>query len=265
MRLGLYRHILKTRFLSSLEYRAELIYEILTSFILIFCTSYLWKALYGDEQNGYVISLNQMLVFLVIVQLLNLLLFSNLPEQINEKIYSGSISIDLIRPFHLWAAWIAEDLGTAISRIVIKGIPLFVFASIMITVPKPVNVTCLFLFLFSTVLCYTLMTSINYIIGLTSVWYMDFGNLGIVARSIIVFLSGSIIPIWFFPDWFQEISSYLPFIYIYQFPVGIYIGKYSGKEILIGLSMQLFWIICALICSVIMWKVVKNKIVIQGG
>ena len=34
---------------------------------------------------------------------MNQLLFSDLPEQINERIYNGSISIDLIRPMQLWA------------------------------------------------------------------------------------------------------------------------------------------------------------------
>jgi ABC-2 type transport system permease protein len=265
VKLRLYGHIIKIRFVSSLEYRTELIYEILTSFALILCVSYLWRALYGNNQGVYVISLDQMLIFMVIAQLLNLLLFSDLPEQINDKIYTGSISIDLIRPFHLWAAWVAEDIGTAISRVIIKGIPLLLFASLIIAVPKPANVTYFLLFSVSTVLSYVLMTCISYMVGLTSIWYMDFGNFGAVARSIIVFLSGSIIPIWFFPDWFQEISSYLPFIYIYQFPIGIYIGKFSGQEILAGLLTQFFWIICGLIGSVLLWRAVKNKIVIQGG
>ena len=29
-----------------------------------------------------------------------------------------------------------------------------------------------------------------------------------------MFLSGSVVPIWFFPEWFQRISARLPFIYI---------------------------------------------------
>lgn len=42
----------------------------------------------------------------------------------------------------------------------------------------------------------------------------------------LVFLSGSVVPIWFFPDWFQRISALFPFIYIYQFPIGLdMVGK----------------------------------------
>ena len=39
------------------------------------------------------------------------MLFSDLPERINKRVYDGNISIDLIRPVPLWAAWVAEDLG----------------------------------------------------------------------------------------------------------------------------------------------------------
>ena len=49
--------------------------------------------------------------------MMNQLLFSDLPERINERVYHGNISIDLIRPLPLWAAWVAEDLGDALSRL----------------------------------------------------------------------------------------------------------------------------------------------------
>ena len=159
----------------------------------------------------------------------------------------------------------ADDLGAAVSRLLIRGVPLVVVASLLIAVPQPASGPLFLWFLLSLGLSYVLMTSISYMVGLTSIWYMDFGNFGLVVRATVVFLSGSVVPIWFFPEWFQRISSFLPFIYIYQFPLGIYIGKYSGAEILEGLATQLLWIAVGVLCAVAMWNLVKKKIVVQGG
>lgn len=238
---------------------------VLTSFVVVVGMSFLWKALYGDQESARAVTLNQMLVYLIAAQTMNQLLFSDLPEQINERIYNGSISIDLIRPMHLWAAWVADDLGAAVSRLLIRGVPLVVVASLLIAVPLPASGPLFLWFLLSLGFSYVLMTSISYMVGLTSIWYMDFGNFGLVVRAAVVFLSGSVVPIWFFPDWFQRISAFLPFIYIYQFPLGIYIGKYSSAEILEGLATQLLWIAVGVLCAAMMWNLVKKKIVVQGG
>ena len=265
MRPRLYGHIVKTRFLSSLEYRTEVAFLVLTSFVVVVGMSFLWKALYGDQETARAVTLGQMLVYLIAAQTMNQLLFSDLPEQINERIYNGSISIDLIRPMHLWAAWVSDDLGAAVSRLLIRGVPLVVVASLLIAVPLPASGPLFLWFLLSLAFSYVLMTSISYMVGLTSIWYMDFGNFGLVVRATVVFLSGSVVPIWFFPEWFQRISSFLPFIYIYQFPLGIYIGKYSTGEILEGLATQLLWIAVGVLCAALMWNLVKKKIVVQGG
>jgi len=265
MRPRLYSHILKTRFLSSLAYRTELVFLILTSFVVVLGMSFLWEALYDDQESGHALTLSQMLVYLIVAQMMNQLLFSNLPERINERVYHGNISIDLIRPVPLWAAWEAEDLGDALSRLLIRGVPLLIVASVLIALPQPASGPLFLWFLVSLGLSYALMTSIGYIVGLTSIWYMDFGDFGKVVRAGVVFLSGSVVPIWFFPEWFQRISSLLPFIYIYQFPIGIYIGKYSIGEILNGLAVQLFWIALGVLGGLLMWNLVKKKIVVQGG
>ena len=50
-------------------------------------------------------------------------------------------------------------------------------------------------------------------------------------KHLIRLLSGSIIPIWFFPDWLADILNLLPFVYIYQLPLDIYIGSATNDEI----------------------------------
>ncbi|OJU08340.1 MAG: hypothetical protein BGN88_13490 [Clostridiales bacterium 43-6] len=96
-------------------------------------------------------------------------------------------------------------------------------------------------------------------------WVIDLGPLGVVKDMIIAFLSGSTVPIWFFPGVFKTIFSFLPFVYIYQFPISIYIGKASVPNALVGLLIQIFWAFLFFLLFLSVNKKAKRHLMIQGG
>ena len=59
-------------------------------------------------------------------------------------------------------------------------------------------------------------------------------------------LSGLVIPIPFFPNYLQKISNYLPFRYISDFPFRLYVGNVSDYEGVVGILIQIIWIIILL-------------------
>jgi ABC-2 type transport system permease protein len=77
--------------------------------------------------------------------------------------------------------------------------------------------------------------------------------------------SGSVIPLWFFPDWLERFAGYLPFQGIYFVPNAIFVGELSGQALLTALLTQVVW---ALICYGLLrfvWAKASMKIVVQGG
>ena len=78
-------------------------------------------------------------------------------------------------------------------------------------------------------------------------------------------LSGSVIPLWFFPEGFRVFLECLPFVNIYQLPLGIYIGRYTFLEMLGRTGLQIFW--CAALWLI--FRAVQKKaaaaVLIQGG
>ena len=86
-----------------------------------------------------------------------------------------------------------------------------------------------------------------------------------VKKHLIRLLSGSIIPIWFFPTWLKAILEALPFAYLYQLPLNIYIGKVTGSEIVIGLFIQLAWLIAEFVLFMYLQNKVTKKVLVQGG
>ena len=73
------------------------------------------------------------------------------------------------------------------------------------------------------------------------------------------------IPIWFMPEWLQQIVNVTPFSSIYFTPVQIYLGQLSGKEIAGKCLLQIVWIVCMYGLGSVLWKRGQRKLVIHGG
>jgi ABC-2 type transport system permease protein len=64
---------------------------------------------------------------------------------------------------------------------------------------------------------------------------------------VIAFLSGQLIPITFFPDSFARVLKILPFSYTNFYPIYMFMGKLSSKEVVVALFIQLVWAVVLLI------------------
>jgi ABC-2 type transport system permease protein len=83
--------------------------------------------------------------------------------------------------------------------------------------------------------------------------------------QLIRILSGSFVPLWFFPQWVQKVSAFLPFIYIYQTPLSIYIGKINVKQAFQSMLIQFVWILILSFILSRIWKKACRMVTVQGG
>ena len=78
-------------------------------------------------------------------------------------------------------------------------------------------------------------------------------------------LSGSIIPIWFFPAGVAKVLSCLPFVYIYQLPLSIYIGRGDRVEHLWQMQIQFVWLLVLTGIFFFAQHRITRKVMVQGG
>ena len=86
-----------------------------------------------------------------------------------------------------------------------------------------------------------------------------------IMQAIVNLLSGTLIPIAFFPKWAQTITNFLPFSSAIYTPSMIYLGKINGISILLALGLQLFWGVVLMIIAKKMWKSLIKTLTILGG
>lgn len=264
-KVRVYKQIIKTGIIRSLTYKFHVYSNILMQVIIMACSACFWKALFRNTDTLKGVNVDTMLVYTVISSVISIVLSSDVEWRIMRCVEKGTIAIDMIRPVNPFSIYFAEDIAALISLFFQNIIPILIIASLIIGVPAPVSSSAFLLFVLSLVMAYVINWFIAVLFGMISFSAIQISSLFQVKKHLIRLLSGSIIPIWFFPGWLRNILSALPFAYLYQLPLDIYIGKAAGEEIVKGLAIQFIWMIVLAGLFLYCEKRVQKKIMVQGG
>ncbi len=78
-------------------------------------------------------------------------------------------------------------------------------------------------------------------------------------------LSGVYAPLWFFPDWFVTLSSFLPFQATLSVPLSLYVGRIPLSDAAFQLTVQAGWILVLALFTRFLWRRAALRVVSQGG
>ena len=263
--IKVYIQVMKTRIIRSLTYKFEVYGNILMQSIIMLAGAFFWKALFKNSDSVQGVSVDTMMVYTVISSMISVILTTNIERRITESVQKGTIAIDMMRPINVFSIFLAEDIAGVIALIFQNLIPIFVIGSLMVGVPKPASAVSLALFMLSLSLAFWINWFLAALFGMIAFWTINMDALIQVKKHLIRLLSGSIIPIWFFPDWLKNILECLPFAYLYQMPLDIYIGRYTVSSLTRGLGVSTVWFVGLMILFMYMQKRVTAKVMIQGG
>src|SRR3954468_24707431 len=193
-------------------------------------------------------------------------------QELALRIRDGSIATDLARPIHPQRYWLAFDLRRAPYHFVFRGVPPFVLRAIPPFVlgalvfdlhyPAP---WLYLVFLLSLTLAVVISLGFRLLYNSAAFWLIDYRGILTVALVFSLFFSGMVIPIAFFPHWLATLSYALPFAAIIQLPVNVYLGKYTGLELVGILALQAAWALALLGLARLVIAAGTRKLVIQGG
>lgn len=264
-RAKVYNQIIKTGIIRNLTYKFEVYGNILMQTIIMIASAYFWKALFRNADSVQGVTVDTMLIYTVVSSMISIILSSDVESRIMKSVEKGTIAIDMMRPINVFSIFFAEDIAKLVSLFFQNLLPVFIIGSLIIGVPKPTSALAFILFLISLTMAYFINWFIAVMCGMISFWAINMSALFQVKKHLIRLLSGSIIPIWFFPDWLQNILNALPFAYLYQLPLDIYIGRAQSSEIAKGMLVQFAWLAVVSILFAICEKRVIRKVMIQGG
>ena len=262
---GVYLQVYKMQIIRSLTYKFDVYGNILMQLIIMAANSFFWKAIFRNSTTMKGVTVDTMLTYTVISSILSILLTTNVERRLNNSVRKGTIAIDMMRPINLYGIFLAEDLAAVTALIFQNALPVLLIGCLLIKVPAPASATSLVWFLISITMAFCINWLFAVIFGMWSFVSMEMDAMIQLKKHLLRLLSGSIIPVWFFPGWLRNILQLFPFVYLYQLPLDIYIGKCDRATLIKGLCVQGLWIVVLLACFLFLQNRISKRVMIQGG
>lgn len=251
--------------IKSLTYEFTVYGNIIMQTIIMITSAYFWRALYKNKDMVAGVGVDSMLTYVIMSSLLSVLLFTNVERRIQGSVEKGTVAVDMMKPVNLFGIYFAEDAGSIIALIFQNMLPVFIIGSLMIRRPVMEDVTLLPLFLLSVLASIVINWLIAALFGMIAFTAINIDALVQVKKHLLRLLSGSIIPLWFFPDGVRKVLEAFPFVYIYQPPLSIYIGKGSVEEHIAQMKIQVLWGIVLGSLFIMASRRATKKVMVQGG
>jgi len=248
-----------------LAYRAALIAGLATNLFFGFLRAAVLVALYGSQTVVSGISLEGAITYTGITQaIIGYLSLFNWYELMNS-VYTGAIATDLLKPVNYYRLWLAQDLGRALAQLFLRGVPIIVIYALVFEITTPAFLYQWLAILISMLLAWNISFSWRFLLNLSSFWIPN--AVGILRFGFLVswFFSGFLMPIRYFPEWFQRLCYLTPFPHLINTIVEIYLGVVDGPELINILILQICWALGLMGVCYWVLKAGIRRLVILGG
>ncbi|WP_327085066.1 ABC-2 family transporter protein [Nonomuraea sp. NBC_01738] len=178
---------------------------------------------------------------------------------LTERIRSGDIALDLVRPASLQAWSLAEDLGRAAYLLLVRSVPPTIVGALLFGIKAPADAAA---FTAAFLLGVLVSFGLRYLVALTVCWLVDDRGMSTLSLILSNFLSGLALPLGLFPGWLGDLARTLPWSATVQVPADVYLGVTGVPD---ALAFQALWAVVLFGLGAIGTQLIRHKVVIQGG
>ncbi|MBQ7776555.1 MAG: ABC-2 family transporter protein [Lachnospiraceae bacterium] len=264
MSLAPYLAYFKKSFLNRSAYRFDHIMSILSNCLRMFIFWEIYKALYAGRTAVDGITMSMVTTNFILSMGLDAAFAIN-DYFLPDRIWNGSITTELLRPMSFKGRMIAENVGNAAFNLLFRFAPALIVAGLLIGIQPPASLPMLLLFIVSALLGYGVLWTISFAVQMTAFWLVNVWSMITIKNVFVNVLSGTMIPLWFMPEWMSNVLKFTPFSSIYFTPVQIYLGQLEIGEIMVKYLIQIVWIVVIYLFGELLWRCGQRKLVVQGG
>jgi ABC-2 type transport system permease protein len=268
-RAGLYLAVAAGGFRRYATYGTATAAGVFTNTVFGFIVAFTYVALWDERPGlgGY--DQGQALAFVWVSQSLlaaGALIGGGFHEELQERIRSGDVAVDLYRPADLQMWWFAADMGRAAFQLVGRGVVPLLAGALAFPLALPVDPVRWLLFLLSVGLGLVVGFAVRFLLGLAAFWLMDGAGVNLMATVVSVFFSGMLLPLTVFPGGFGEFVRVLPWAAMLQVPMDVLLGEHAGAgDAARALGFQAGWALVLLGAGRLLQSAATRKVVVQGG
>lgn len=249
-------------FKSRITYRSSALFATAGSIIDIFVKLALWTYLYRNSRE----MTEYMIMYTVMSNVISLFYIDKIAKLIGDKIIDGSITTDLMKPYHFIFANYMQCLGEILANFLLKGLSIIlVFSVSLYKYADSIVVKQLPAALLAIVMGHFLYVLIFIIIGMSAMAFLEIWAIQRIIRDIIQFLSGAFIPLSLFPDALYRINLFLPFRFLFSFPLELMLKECTPSAMLENFRILSIWLILLVMFVCALEKYLTKRLIVQGG
>ena len=273
-----YKPFLRAGAIDTMAYRFNILIWAVITVCQVACLVFLWLAVYRSNAGGmdaeiHGFTYREMIAYVVLTTIFNFVTFNNdTLWNINTDIKKGTIGNYLIKPISYRGKFAATNFGSFLTMTLLFGVPLYTAALLTLgclgflpDLSFPAFFAHLALFLLAGLCASLLNDTIAYIFGVLCFYTSSGWGLNSLKETLVAFLSGTLLPLAFFPAGLREAVSWMPFAGMSQNPVLILMMKYDLAQSLRCLALSAAWIVLLELFAKLLFTRAVRKVTVQGG
>ncbi|MEW6716069.1 MAG: ABC-2 family transporter protein [Chloroflexota bacterium] len=252
-------------FRRQMTYRAAALAGLATNFFFGLLRAAVLVALYGEHSEVAGISLQSAVTFTGLSQAAIAPLSMFHWYDVMRSVYSGEVASDLLKPMSYFRFWLVQDFGRAAASFIWRSLTIMAGYAVMFDLTYPHNIEQWAVLGLAMLLSWLVSFSWRFLINLAAFWTPNAIGLNRLFFILSWFLSGFLMPLRYFPDWFVRLCYLTPFPHMVNSLVEIYLGVLTGHEVFQTLLLQAVWAVCLTLCSQLVLRLGVRRLVILGG
>jgi len=260
-----YGAIFSARFRVLLQYRAAALAGLGTQLFWGLIRVMIFSAFYQSTTAVQPMTLKETINYVWLGQALLMIVPWNTDRDVGDLIQTGNVAYELVRPFDLYWLWFCRAMAMRVAPVLLRAIPMFVLAGLFFGLGPPLSVASAVAFFVTIIGALLLSCAFTTLWSISLLWTISGEGIVRIAPTLIMFFSGLVIPLPFFPDWAQPILNILPFRGIMDVPFRLYMGNFPSEAAPSLFAHQLAWATALILLGKVLIHRGLRRVVVQGG
>lgn len=262
--MSLYLAMIGKAYRKHLAYRSEVWVRIVIGVIWVGIQVAVWQALIGTgEVEG--ITLPDMITYAILNTVMALAMMDRTLADLDQKMRSGDIAVELIKPFHYPLTLVADGLGRSLFSALFSVLPTLLLATFAFGFQAPASIGNALGFALAFVIALAISFALACLVGMLGFYFLATFHFQWALGALRTLFAGTMVPLWFYPDGLRMLAEGLPFQFLAFFPAATWMGELAGPEIVRFLVLGLGWSAALLGLCWWMWSRIMRRLVVQGG
>ncbi|GAA3941475.1 ABC transporter permease [Actinoplanes auranticolor] len=186
--------------------------------------------------------------------------------ELADRIRSGDVTADLLRPVHPVISYLAPDLGRALHALLFRFVPPLVAGFVFFDPYVPGRPFTVPLFAVSVLLAVIGSMGVRFLVNATAYWLHDARGPIVLWTLAAGLLAGLYFPLRFLPDWLAvTLWVATPFPGFLQTPLDVLVER-DSTPVQAGLvGLQACWAVVLLALCALVQRRAERRLVAQGG